>query len=266
MRARRNTEPCDYTVGRWCVRVAEGLLADGDETHRLEPRVMAVLDHLVSHRDRPVSTEELVREVWGGVAVTDGAVVRAVAQLRRGLGDDARRPRYVRTLPRRGYVLIAEVREGGETDRLEEMGRPVASRARAALLAAAALLVALVCAAVWWGTGSAAEGLLVVEPFAELDETARQEDWSRALNAELAVRFAEAEQAVAFGEEEGARPARLLTGSVRREGQIARVTCRLTDGRTARQLCAGSCDLEVGSRLAAQRAAAEGIAGAVEAR
>lgn len=266
MRTRRNSEPCDYAVGRWCVRVAEGLLADGDEALRLEPRVMAVLDHLVSRRGRPVSTEELVREVWGGVAVTDGAVVRAVAQLRKALGDEARRPRYVRTLPRRGYVLIAEVREGGGTDRLEGDGAAVRSRARAALLAAAALLVALVCAAAWWGTGSAAEGLLVVEPFAELDETTRQEGWSRALNAELAVRFAESEHAVAFGEKEGERQVQVLSGSVRREGQIARVTCRLTDGRTARQLCAGSCDLEVGSRLAAQRAAAEGIAVAVEAR
>ena len=56
----------------------------------LEPKSIRLLLYLIEHRSRAVGKEELFREVWGDVAVTDNALTRVVAQLRRELGDDAK--------------------------------------------------------------------------------------------------------------------------------------------------------------------------------
>jgi TolB-like protein len=56
-----------------------------------------------------VSIEELLEQVWAGVIVTPDSVYQAVASLRRILGDDARQPTYIETVPRLGYRLLAPV-------------------------------------------------------------------------------------------------------------------------------------------------------------
>lgn len=76
----------------------------------LEPKSIRVLLHLLEHRERAVSKDELMHAVWHNVAVTDNALTRVIAQLRRELGDDARNPRYIQTVPTLGYRFVAEVR------------------------------------------------------------------------------------------------------------------------------------------------------------
>ncbi len=76
----------------------------------LEPKALRVLFYLIENRGRVVSKEELIREVWAGTAVTDNALTRVIAQIRRQLGDDARSPRYIQTAASAGYRFIAEVR------------------------------------------------------------------------------------------------------------------------------------------------------------
>jgi TolB-like protein/Flp pilus assembly protein TadD len=70
---------------------------------------MDVLAYLAAHRERVVSKEELIAAVWGGTFVEEGALSQAVFSLRKALGDDARQPRYIQTLPKRGYRLLAPV-------------------------------------------------------------------------------------------------------------------------------------------------------------
>src|SRR5207344_201959 len=53
--------------------------------------------------------DELLTQVWAGVVVTPDSVYQAVASLRRMLGDDARQPAYIATVPRLGYRLVAPV-------------------------------------------------------------------------------------------------------------------------------------------------------------
>ena len=83
----------------------------------LQPRVFDLLAYLVAHRDRVISTDELVEEVWEGAFVADGAVQRAVSLARAALRDGA--PEAIRTYPRQGYRFCTEVecdeRDGGET-------------------------------------------------------------------------------------------------------------------------------------------------------
>ncbi len=71
----------------------------------LQPLPLALLVHLVQHRDRVVTREELLRDVWGGVHVCESAVMQAVSGLRRALGDDPRRQAFVQTVRGRGYCF-----------------------------------------------------------------------------------------------------------------------------------------------------------------
>lgn len=80
-----------------------------DELVELEPKAFEVLRHLLHNPDRLISKQELFDTVWERTAVTDNALTRVVAQLRRALGDDARDARYIETVPTRGYRFIGRV-------------------------------------------------------------------------------------------------------------------------------------------------------------
>ena len=81
------------------------------EAHHLRAQSMAVLLHLLEHRDRLVPKDELLQVVWRDVAVTDEALTQCIKEIRRALGDDHRQPRFLRTVPKAGYQIIAPVRE-----------------------------------------------------------------------------------------------------------------------------------------------------------
>ena len=71
---------------------------------------MKLLVHLADRAGEVVSVDELLNKVWTGVIVTQDSVYQAVASLRRMLGDDAKQPAYIATVPRLGYRLVAPVR------------------------------------------------------------------------------------------------------------------------------------------------------------
>jgi len=81
----------------------------GSQPIELRPKTWALLRYEAEHPDVLVSKEELVRAVWGPIAVSDDALTRTVAELRRRLGDDAHTPRVIETVHRRGFRFIAEV-------------------------------------------------------------------------------------------------------------------------------------------------------------
>ncbi|MGE3275047.1 MAG: winged helix-turn-helix domain-containing protein [Vicinamibacterales bacterium] len=69
----------------------------------LEPKALDVLALLASRPGRLVTKQEIFAAVWPDTAVTDHALTRVIAQIRRALGDDARESRFVETVPTRGY-------------------------------------------------------------------------------------------------------------------------------------------------------------------
>ena len=81
-----------------------------DRAIKLRPKTFDVLAYLVGHAPMLVTQEELHTEVWGNAAVTPGTLSQSVKELRRALADDARRPRFIETVHRRGYRFIAPVR------------------------------------------------------------------------------------------------------------------------------------------------------------
>lgn len=70
---------------------------------------MRLLLCLADHAGQVVSIDELLDRAWPGISVTPDSVYQAVAALRRQLGDDSKQPRYIETVPRLGYRMVAAV-------------------------------------------------------------------------------------------------------------------------------------------------------------
>ena len=98
-----------FELGPWTVVPDRGLLRQGDTKEHLEPMVMDVLIVLASHQGQVVTRDQLVDAVWEGRFVADEAIVAKIAALRHKLGDDAKHPTYVETIPRRGYRLMMPI-------------------------------------------------------------------------------------------------------------------------------------------------------------
>ena len=86
-------------------------LRRGDVRVPMEPQAFDVLAYLALHRDRLVSKEELMDQIWGGRFVTESAVTSRIKQCRRAVGDDGRSQTTIATQFGRGYRFIAPVHE-----------------------------------------------------------------------------------------------------------------------------------------------------------
>jgi TolB-like protein/DNA-binding winged helix-turn-helix (wHTH) protein len=96
-------------IGDWRVDPGVDEITRDGAVVKLEPRAMRLLLCLAERAGQVVSVKELLDEVWADVVVTSDSVYQAVAALRRILGDHAKEPAYIATLPRRGYRLVANV-------------------------------------------------------------------------------------------------------------------------------------------------------------
>lgn len=101
-----------FSLGPWRVQPQEGSIERDGERHHLGPRQMDLLLFLADHRQDVVGKKEIFQAVWQGAAVEDGALARCISELRRLLGDNARHPQFILTVPRRGYRLIGAVQIG----------------------------------------------------------------------------------------------------------------------------------------------------------
>jgi DNA-binding winged helix-turn-helix (wHTH) protein/Tol biopolymer transport system component len=147
------------------------LLEEGERSVRLEPKAMDVLVYLAARAGQVVSVEELLREVWRGVVVTDASVYMAIKQLRRALAGSGEDTQYVETIPKRGYRLTASVEhlvpEEAPSARIDAgqvaSAQPQAGRvhtlsirhSRWRALAATAFVAVLLAGAAWWLDDSA---------------------------------------------------------------------------------------------------------------
>jgi DNA-binding winged helix-turn-helix (wHTH) protein len=75
----------------------------------LTPKAFAVLCHLVAHAGQLVTKDALLTAVWPEVYVSEGVLSECVREIRQALGDDAKNPRYIETVHRRGYRFIGKV-------------------------------------------------------------------------------------------------------------------------------------------------------------
>lgn len=98
-----------FRVGEWQVLPEFNELRGRDGAARVQPRLIQVLRLLAQNAGRTVTREALIEGAWSRRMVNDEVLSRTIADLRQALGDDARQPRYLETIPKLGYRLIAEV-------------------------------------------------------------------------------------------------------------------------------------------------------------
>ena len=117
-----------YRFGDFAVDSDQKVLLRKGKPLSLTPKVFDTLLILVENSGRIVKKEELMNQLWPDSFVEEANLTFNIQQLRKSLGDNARKPQYIETVPRRGYRFIAKVDEvssGGNnmvhlTQRLEK--------------------------------------------------------------------------------------------------------------------------------------------------
>jgi DNA-binding winged helix-turn-helix (wHTH) protein/predicted Zn-dependent protease len=110
-------------------------LRRGSHAVDIEPQVFDLLEYLIRHRERVVSRDELIEQIWGGRVVSESALSTRINAVRNAVGDSGTQQRLIKTLPRKGIRFVGEVREeqkspeptrvGPADDASIEQGQPV---------------------------------------------------------------------------------------------------------------------------------------------
>jgi TolB-like protein len=92
---------------------------DRRELHRgtvavsITPQVFDLLDYLIRNRERVVSKDDLIKAIWNGRSVSDAALTTRLNAARGAIGDSGEEQRFIKTLPRKGFRFVGQVREEG---------------------------------------------------------------------------------------------------------------------------------------------------------
>lgn len=282
-----DTAPLDETALKlgfflddWYVDTSTNRLRRGNKEIRLESKLVAVLSYLALHRGELVTRVELEQAVWGKTVVGYDALTSSIAKLRRLLGDNPRQPRYIETISKKGYRLIARVSQAGQHPAtpdasLPGMPRQAALRRRFflarfywVLLAGVGVLV-LAGAFVlekWNGNAFTTRVMdrpsIAVLPFANLGDDPRQKYFSDGVTADLTTALSKLSglfvvshsSAVSIHNQSrdlkkiaaslGVRY--VVEGSIRRSGNRLRVNVNLIDASRDVYLWSEKYDREVG--------------------
>lgn len=271
MEKQQASEPTDALTGSFClddwlVDPAAGHISRNGEQIHLEPRVMTVLTLLASRKGEVVSREQLEAEAWAGMVVGYDALATSILKLRKALGDDSRRPRYIETVSKRGYRLVAPVTPG-RTSSAVPVGddRPLASIPKIWRAGGiAALLVTLTVAsflAYRHDSGFGAENgidtgrkTLAVMPFLNISNNPQNEYFVEGITDDIITNLSSLSGVTVIsrsatyryrGEEIEPRQVRqelgadyLVEGSIRKSGKRWRINASLIETESGAQLWA----------------------------
>lgn len=104
-------------------------LARGAETIAIGPQVFDLLLHLLRNRERVVTKDNLIDVIWGGRIVSESTLTSHINAMRKAIGDTGEEQRLVRTIARKGYRFVGEVREMDAAER-PDLAKPHASSAQ----------------------------------------------------------------------------------------------------------------------------------------
>jgi DNA-binding winged helix-turn-helix (wHTH) protein/TolB-like protein len=154
--------PARFRFGWFQFDSATGELRREDAPVHLQAQPAQVLGCLLARAGQVISRQELCEAVWGAETFVDfeRGLNFCIAQVRAALGDDSNTPRFVRTIPRRGYQFIAPVEQIAPSAQIADLPEPPApplfsavhrSPARLiVLLSAACLLLGVAFGTAWW--------------------------------------------------------------------------------------------------------------------
>ncbi len=261
-----------FSLGDWIVDPASGAMARGTELVRLDERALRLLLCLAEHAGEVLSMEQLLGQVWPDVVVSPDSVYQAITSLRRQLGDDTRQPRYIATVPRRGYRLIASITPQAPAP-AKSARRPSALLLRGvALILLVASLVAVAVLVRQAASGAPARSIAVL-PFLDLTDEMNEEPFAEGMAEELIGKLSkvpglavappassnafQAKQASVSQVAKALNVAYVLDGSVRKSGSTLRVAARLTRAADGFVVWSGTYDRSWSDKLRIQ----EDIAG-----
>ena len=290
-------------IGDWLADPRYDSLVRGTERVKLEPRTMRLLMRLAQAPGNVVSQDELLESVWTGLVVGPASVYQSMSQLGKMLGDVEEPARYIETVARKGYRLIAKVgrpeppapdagQPGGDSPGTQPGSIPEAAPAGAqvkwpwrwvALAAAGALTVMI---ALWQflprNAASQQFASIAVLPFIDLTEGHTQQLFCDGLTEETSswlaqipsLRVVARTSAAVYGDrKKGAldigrelKITHLLYGSLRKSGNKLRITVQLVDTSSGFELWTESYNEEDGDVLKVQESIARKVAGNLELR
>ena len=234
------------------------LCKNGDEV-RIEPIVLKLLIHLISHRNRLVTRQELMDTVWGDTVISEAALSKAVARLRKALEDDPAAPRYLETVHSQGFRFVADVEEGDLPD--DRVPPRTTASLRRLSVGVAAIIVLSVLAAFWiresWNDASKTDGIgsLAVLPLSNLTGNPEQDYYVDGLQEILITELSQIRELRVTSRQSTKRyrdsqlPATdiaqelgvdaLVEGSLLRDGSRIEVSIQLIHGQSDEHIWAG---------------------------
>jgi DNA-binding winged helix-turn-helix (wHTH) protein/TolB-like protein len=273
-------------------------LVKGGESKKITPRAFEVLNYLIEHRERVVEKQELFEQIWGESFVSDNALTRAIREIRQVIGDDADAPRYIETVPKRGYRFIAEISDAPSenvvpldivlAERTEEpsIGRGLRLNRKVAVVAIGfvSIAVALVLTS-WWMSRKTVQRVtgmprtIAVLPFKPVVADNRDPAFELGMADNLITRLSNLRQIIirptgairkyssldqdpiAAGRELGVEA--VLEASMHRMGEKVRVNARLLDTKDGSAIWSYQSDNYFTDIFTAQTTISEKIASAL---
>ncbi|AOT06860.1 winged helix-turn-helix domain-containing protein [Pseudoalteromonas luteoviolacea] len=100
-----------FQLGPWRVCPKHNSISNGEQTRTLDNKSMQLLMLLIHEAGNTLSKDRIFEQVWAGKVVTTDILSVTMSKIRKALDDDARNPKFIKTIPNEGYVLVAQVQE-----------------------------------------------------------------------------------------------------------------------------------------------------------
>ena len=218
-----------FAFGEQILDVERRELRRGGEPIALEPQVFDLLVHLIRNRERVVSKDDLIANVWGGRIVSDSTVTTRINGARKAVGDDGAAQRVIRTIPRKGVRFVAEVRDGAEKPAAVAISLELPNKPSIAVLPFTNL------------SGDPEQEYFVDGMVEEIITALSRIHWLFVIARTSSFTYkGQAINLKRVGQELGVRY--VLEGSVRKAGQRVRITGQLIDTATGAHLWADRFD------------------------
>lgn len=256
---------CTLDVGRRELRYEEDLVS-------VEPQVLDLLQYLVKNGDRVVSKDDLIANVWNGRIVSDSTLTSRISAARRAIGDSGGNQRLIRTISRKGFRFVGEIRADGGP------GGASSARTDAAEVREEAILPSVELEA----PRLPDQPSIAVMPFTNMSGDPGQEYFSDGITEDVITGLSrlrwffviarnstftykgQPTEVRQVGRTLGVRY--ILEGSVRKSGERMRVTAQLIDAVAGCHIWAERYDRELTEVFALQDAITESVVASVEPR
>jgi transcriptional activator of cad operon len=100
-----------FRFEQFCYDDERQVLTHNETSSKLDPKVADLLNYFIAHAGQVLSRDQLLDDVWAGSIVSDNTISWSVSQLRKALADDSANPKFIQTIPKKGYSFIALVED-----------------------------------------------------------------------------------------------------------------------------------------------------------